>query len=117
MKELAKRTRGKGISQEEIYDKMSFEEQQLTFNVQGEPIFIISNLLATLLYNWNHKEEIRKYKQEIKEQEDKIINEMKSGNIDSFYNFQYQGDTFKERLHIVSETKVRRSIRKFLKNN
>lgn len=39
-----------------MYDKMSFEEQELNFNAQGNLLLIGANLLATLLYNWKHKQ-------------------------------------------------------------
>ncbi|MEO2074011.1 MAG: DUF3949 domain-containing protein [Bacillus sp. (in: firmicutes)] len=44
-----------GLSQGEYYDKMSFENQELHYNAQGNILFIGANLLATLLYKWNHK--------------------------------------------------------------
>ncbi len=55
IKERKKELEAKGISQEEMYEKMSFEEQQLTFNLQGNILFLGPNLLATILYNWKHK--------------------------------------------------------------
>jgi len=44
-----------GISQEEMYNKMSFEEQQLSFHAQGNILFIGVNLFATFLYKWKHQ--------------------------------------------------------------
>lgn len=41
-----------------MVERMSFEEQQLTFNVQGNILFIGSNLLAEGIYYLKH----RKYK-------------------------------------------------------
>jgi hypothetical protein len=55
LKEMRKRNEKKGISQEEMYDKMSFEEQELNFHAQGSVLFIGANLFATLLYNWKQK--------------------------------------------------------------
>jgi hypothetical protein len=55
LKEMDKKRREKGISQKEMYDKMSFEEQELNFHIQGSLLFILANLFATLLYNWKHK--------------------------------------------------------------
>ncbi|WP_244440968.1 DUF3949 domain-containing protein [Neobacillus jeddahensis] len=117
VKELAKRKRQKGIGQGEMYDKMSFEEQELNYNVQGNLLFIGANILATLLYNWNHREEIRKYKLQIKEQENSIIKDMKTGTLEYFYNYSFKDNNFKKRSRIVSESTVRRSISKFLDNN
>lgn len=55
LKEMDKKRKEKGISQNEMYEKMSFENQQLHFNAQGSPLFMGANLLATLLYNYKHK--------------------------------------------------------------
>lgn len=55
LKEMEKKRKAKGISQGEMYDKMSFEEQELNFNVQGSLLFFGANMLATLLYHWKHK--------------------------------------------------------------
>lgn len=117
LKELAKRKKRKGISQHEMYDKMSFEEQELNYTVQSSFFFIGANILATLLYNWNQREERIKNKQELKKQEDKIINELKTGTIDSFYDYLYQDNAFKKGSHIVSESVVRESVYKFLVNH
>ncbi len=54
---MKKKREKQGISQEEMYDKMSFEEQELSFHAQGNPLFIGANLFATLLYNMKHKKE------------------------------------------------------------
>ena len=43
-----------GISQNEYYEKMGFETQQIHFHAQGV-VFLGANLLATLIYNWRHK--------------------------------------------------------------
>ncbi|WML42905.1 DUF3949 domain-containing protein [Neobacillus sp. PS3-40] len=55
LKEMDKKRKEQGLSQEEMYDKMSFEEQELNFHVQGSILFIGANLFASLLYNWKHK--------------------------------------------------------------
>ncbi len=39
-----------GITQNELYDRMPFERQQLHYNAQGNPLFILANLFATVLY-------------------------------------------------------------------
>lgn len=54
IKEMDKERKAAGLTQNEYYEKMSFETELLHSNAQG-PIFIGANLLATLLYNWRHK--------------------------------------------------------------
>ncbi|PLR89816.1 DUF3949 domain-containing protein [Bacillus sp. T33-2] len=55
LKENTKRQRELGVTQEEYYDKMSFESQELHVNAQGNPLFLGANLFASLLYNWKQK--------------------------------------------------------------
>ena len=55
LKEMDKRRKQLGLKQDEYYEKMSFETQQLHFNAQGNLLFLGANLMATLLYNWKHK--------------------------------------------------------------
>lgn len=55
LKKLDQHRKEQGISQNEMYDKMRFEEQELHLNAQGNLLFIGANLLAVLLYNWKHK--------------------------------------------------------------
>ncbi|MGG3560065.1 DUF3949 domain-containing protein [Neobacillus rhizosphaerae] len=55
LKEEDKKRKEIGLSQAEYYDKMSFENQELHYNAQGNILFIGANLLATLLYKWKHK--------------------------------------------------------------
>ena len=55
LKKLDQKRREQGISQNEMYDRMSFEEQQLSFNAQGNFLFIGANVFATILYKWKHK--------------------------------------------------------------
>ncbi|MEQ2526425.1 DUF3949 domain-containing protein [Robertmurraya yapensis] len=55
LKEMDKERKALGLSQNEYYEKMSFENEQLHFNAQGNPLFIGANILATLLYKWRHK--------------------------------------------------------------
>lgn len=59
LKEMDKKRKASGLSQNEYYEKMSFETEQLHFNAQGNPIFIGANILATLLYNRRHKNVLR----------------------------------------------------------
>ncbi|WP_431731893.1 DUF3949 domain-containing protein [Bacillus timonensis] len=51
-KEEFKRTKK---SHNETYDDMSFEEQQLQFNLQGSLINLPSTLIATLIYKIIHR--------------------------------------------------------------
>ena len=44
-----------GLSQNEYYEKMGFEREQLHFNAQGNLLFIGANMLASLLYRWRHR--------------------------------------------------------------
>ena len=44
-----------GLSQNEYYEKMRFEREQLHFNAQGNLLFIGANMLASLLYRWRHR--------------------------------------------------------------
>ncbi|MFZ7946768.1 DUF3949 domain-containing protein [Neobacillus sp. 19] len=55
LKKMDKKRREQGIRQDEMYDKMSFEEQQLSFNAQGNFIFIGANVFATLLYKFKNR--------------------------------------------------------------
>ncbi|WP_391559154.1 DUF3949 domain-containing protein [Robertmurraya sp.] len=49
--ETKNRNKERGVSEEEHYNQMSFETEQLHFNAQGNLLFIGANLLATLVYN------------------------------------------------------------------
>ncbi|MGV3467075.1 MAG: DUF3949 domain-containing protein [Heyndrickxia sp.] len=40
---------------EEIVDDMSFEEQELTFNLQGSPFTLPSSLVAWLIFKIRHR--------------------------------------------------------------
>ncbi|WML41572.1 DUF3949 domain-containing protein [Neobacillus sp. OS1-2] len=55
LKKMDQKRREQGISQNEMYDRMGFEQQQLSFNAQGNPLFIGANIFATILYKWKHK--------------------------------------------------------------
>lgn len=50
MKDIIKR---KG--QEDYYKEMSFEEEQLNFNSQGNLLILPATLIANLIYNLKHK--------------------------------------------------------------
>lgn len=54
LKEREKERIKLGLSQNEYYEKMGFETQQIHFHAQGV-VFLGANLLATLIYNWRHK--------------------------------------------------------------
>ncbi|QQZ08953.1 DUF3949 domain-containing protein [Heyndrickxia vini] len=43
------------ISHNEMYEKMSFEEEQLNFNLQGNLLNLPSNLVAALIYKLRHR--------------------------------------------------------------
>lgn len=54
LKEREKERIKLGLSQNEYYEKMGFETQQIHFHAQGV-VILGANLLATLIYNWRHK--------------------------------------------------------------
>lgn len=47
----------KNKSHNDVYDSMSFEEQQLHFNAQGSLLNLPSNLVAQLIYKLRHRKE------------------------------------------------------------
>lgn len=51
MKDKLKRT---NLSQEQLFEKMSFEEEQLHFSIQGNPFNIPSTIVANLIYKLRH---------------------------------------------------------------
>lgn len=55
LKEMEVERQQKGLNQEDMYDSMNFETQQLHFNAQGNPLLIPANLLATGIYHLRHK--------------------------------------------------------------
>ncbi|MFY4774139.1 DUF3949 domain-containing protein [Metabacillus sp. RGM 3146] len=48
LKEMEKKCREQGLSQDEMYDKMSFEYQELHINAQGNFLLIGENLMPSL---------------------------------------------------------------------
>lgn len=48
----------KGKSQGEMMADMGFEEQVLHANVQGNMLFILANILATIVYKVKHREKV-----------------------------------------------------------
>ena len=57
LKQRRRRNEQNGISQSEMVERMSFEEQQLTVNLQGNILFIGSNLLAEGIYYLKHRKD------------------------------------------------------------
>ncbi len=55
LKEMEKKRKSESITQGEMYENMRFEEQQLHFNAQGNPIFMLANVFASILYRMKHK--------------------------------------------------------------
>lgn len=47
----------KNKSHNEVYDSMSFEEQELHYNAQGNLLNLPSNLVAQLIYTLRHRKE------------------------------------------------------------
>ncbi|MGG2018163.1 DUF3949 domain-containing protein [Bacillus sp. S10(2024)] len=52
LKERMKRT---GLTQNELYEKMSFEEEQAHFNLQGSLFNLPSALVASYIYKLRHR--------------------------------------------------------------
>ncbi|WP_045516896.1 DUF3949 domain-containing protein [Neobacillus niacini] len=48
----------KGKSQGEMMEDMEFEEQVLHANVQGNMLFILANILASIVYKVIHRENV-----------------------------------------------------------
>ena len=57
LKEMDKERRELGLSQDEYYEKMGFESQQLHYNAQGNVLFLGANLFAEAFYKWKHRRE------------------------------------------------------------
>lgn len=55
LKEMEKQRRAQGLRQDEMYEKMSFEYQELHFNAQGNLFLVGANLMASLLYRLNQR--------------------------------------------------------------
>jgi K+ transporter len=58
METMRKANEKKGISQGEMMENMKFEEQVLHANVQGSMIFILANILATIVYKLKHRQKV-----------------------------------------------------------
>ena len=55
LKENTAQRKKLGLTQEEYYEKMSFESEQLHYNVQSNLLFFGANVLASFLYSRRHK--------------------------------------------------------------
>ena len=55
--ETKKELKDSGQSHNEFYDKMSFEEQQMQFNLQGNLFNLPASLIAQLIYSLRHRAE------------------------------------------------------------
>ncbi|MGF9963483.1 DUF3949 domain-containing protein [Bacillus rhizoplanae] len=52
---LKERMKEIGLAQSELYEKMSFEEEQAHFNLQGNLFNIPSALVVSLIYKLRHR--------------------------------------------------------------
>ncbi|MDP4170455.1 MAG: DUF3949 domain-containing protein, partial [Bacillota bacterium] len=50
MKQQEKINRLKGKKQGELYDKMSVGELELQYNIQSNPLFLLANIFASVIY-------------------------------------------------------------------
>jgi hypothetical protein len=55
MEKMRKENEKKGKSQSEMMEDMGFEEQVLHANAQGSMLFILANILATIVYKVKHR--------------------------------------------------------------
>jgi Protein of unknown function (DUF3949) len=54
LKEMEAKNIEKGKTQGEMYDSMRVDELVLHENIQGNPIFFLANLLASVIYRVRH---------------------------------------------------------------
>ncbi|KML39335.1 MULTISPECIES: DUF3949 domain-containing protein [Bacillaceae] len=54
LKEMEAKNKAKGKTQGEMYDSMRVDELVLHENMQGNPIFFLANLLASVIYRIKH---------------------------------------------------------------
>ncbi|EWG12985.1 DUF3949 domain-containing protein [Cytobacillus firmus] len=54
LKEMEAKNKAKGKTQGEMYDSMRVHELVLHENMQGNPIFFLANLLASVIYRIKH---------------------------------------------------------------
>lgn len=55
--ETKKEFKNSGLTHNETYEKMSFEQQQMQFNLQGNPLNLPATLIAQLIYSFRHRGE------------------------------------------------------------
>lgn len=55
IRELKQQQEKSGLSQSEMYEKMSFSMEQAHFGVQGNLFNIPSSIAANLIYKWRHR--------------------------------------------------------------
>nr|WP_263323484.1 DUF3949 domain-containing protein [Neobacillus sp. Marseille-Q6967] len=55
LEKMRKANEKKGKSQGEMFEDMEFENQVLHANAQGNLLFILANILATILYKIKHR--------------------------------------------------------------
>ncbi len=55
LKKEEEKHRKKGRTQGEMYDKMNAGELALHSNMQGNPLFFLANILATIIYWFKHR--------------------------------------------------------------
>lgn len=55
MEKMRKENEKKGKTQGEMMEDMGFEDQVLHANVQGNMLFILANILATIFYKVKHR--------------------------------------------------------------
>ncbi|CRK84522.1 DUF3949 domain-containing protein [Neobacillus massiliamazoniensis] len=56
--EMKERREKAKLSQNDLYDRMSFEEQELHYSVQGSFLTLPSNLVAMIIYKIRHRKNI-----------------------------------------------------------
>ncbi|SFA86066.1 MULTISPECIES: DUF3949 domain-containing protein [unclassified Bacillus (in: firmicutes)] len=54
LKEMEAKNKLKGKTQGEMYDRMNAGELMLHENAQGNPIFLLTNILASIMYRVKH---------------------------------------------------------------
>lgn len=55
LKDMDRKRKDLGMNQNEYYEQMTFENQLLHLNAQGNIIFIGANALAEIVYYWKNK--------------------------------------------------------------
>ncbi|MFJ7933799.1 DUF3949 domain-containing protein [Sporosarcina sp. NPDC096371] len=55
--ETKKELKKSGKTHNEMYDDMSFEQQQMQFNLQGSPYTLPASLIAEFIYYLRHRKE------------------------------------------------------------